>query len=183
MPTTTLDAGKVTRAIVSGDPDAFAVLYEHRFDLLYRVAQRSTGLCEADCLDIVQDAFVKIARSIKPIDSEPALDAWLTRVCKSCAWDHLKRERRLQRRQRRGSRDERAPAAPGEIDERLAELWSAMGGLDKATRELLELRYRAGLTLGAIGRLVGLKPGAVDGRIRRAESALRASLQETTDDA
>ena len=69
-----------------------------------------------------------------------------------------------------------------EIDERLAALRVELTKMDRRTRELIELRYRAGMTLGAIGRLVGLKPGAVDGRIRRAESAVGTTIEEAADD-
>lgn len=182
MTSTTLDAGKITRAIASGDPEAFAVLYERRFDRCYAIAARSTGLCEADCLDIVQEVFLKVAKSIRPIDSEAALDAWLAKVVRSCALDHLKLERRLQRRQALAARPLETHT-PEELDDRIAALMAQMSSLDKATRELLELRYRAQWTLGRIGRAVGLKPGAVDGRIRRAEAALRAPLEEAVDDA
>ena len=183
METMVLDAGRITRGIASGDAGALAVLYEQRFDRLYTIARRSTGLCEADCLDIVQDSFLKIVRSIKPIETEAALDAWLAKVVKSCAWDHLKRERRLRVRQgvaAQAGAGERASI--GEIDERLAALRVELTKMDRRTRELFELRYRAGMTLGAIGRLVGLKPGAVDGRIRRAESAVRTTIEEAADD-
>lgn len=183
MPSKTLDAGQLTRAIASGDAGAFAVLYENRFDRCYAIARRSTGLCEADCLDIVQDAFLKITRSIRPIDSEAALDAWLARVVRSCAWDHLRRERRLRDRQGAAARERAGLPSAGEIDGRLDALRRELSGLDRATRELLELRYRGRMTLAAIGRVVGLKPGAVDGRIRRAEAALRTRLEEATDDA
>jgi RNA polymerase sigma-70 factor (ECF subfamily) len=183
MPSTTLDAGRITRAIASGDTGAFAELYGARFDRCYAIARRSTGLCEADCLDIVQEAFLKITRSIRPIDSEAALDAWLARVVRSCAWDHLRRERRLRNRQGAAARERPGPGSPGEIDGRLAALRKELSGLDQVSRELLELRYRAGMTLTAIGRVVGLKPGAVDGRISRAEAALRTRLEEAADDA
>jgi RNA polymerase sigma factor (sigma-70 family) len=179
----TLDASRITRAIASGDTGALAVLYEQRFDRLYTIARRSTGLCEADCLDIVQESFLKIVRSIKPIENEAALDAWLARVVKSSAWDHLKHEKRLRARQAVAARAESGETSGEELDERLKALWVELSALDRGTRELIELRYRAGMTLATIGKLVGLKPGAVDGRIRRSESALRSSLQETTDDA
>jgi len=183
MQPTTLDASRITRAIASGDAGALALLYDKRFDRLYAIARRSTGLCEADCLDIVQDAFLKIIRSIKPIDSEAALDAWMARVVRSCAFDHLKRERRLRARQAVAARAGSAGGPIDEIDERLAMIRAELTGMERHTRELIELRHRAGMTLAMIGRLVELKPGAVDGRLRRAESAIRASLKENADDA
>jgi len=183
MEPNTLDAARITRAIASGDPGAFGALYEARFDRLYAIARRSTGLCEADCLDIVHDAFLKIAKSVRPMDSERSLDAWLLRMVRSCAYDHLKRERRLREREAAAARrDGEATPSTAELDERLEALRAEISAMDRVTRELFELRHRAGMTLGAIGRVVGLKPGAVDGRIRRAEAGIRARTGENADE-
>jgi DNA-directed RNA polymerase specialized sigma24 family protein len=46
-------------------------------------------------------------------------------------------------------------------------------GLDRATVEMIELRFRAGLTLAAIGQRLGLGAGAVHGRLNRAIARLR----------
>ncbi|MFG0274778.1 MAG: RNA polymerase sigma factor [Phycisphaerales bacterium] len=166
------DVRRITAAIASGDPEAFARLYKARFDFVYAVVRRRTGLDEAACLDIVQDAMLKVIRRMKPLPNEAALDAWLRRVALRCAYDHLRRERRLRSRERAAAKADAAPAQSVDPDA-LDWLRDELGALDRATADLIDLRFRAGLTLGAIGRRVGLSPGAVDGRINRALDTVR----------
>ena len=51
--------------------------------------------------------------------------------------------------------------------------------MNDAQVRLLTMRYRFGWTLQRIGAAVGLKPGAVDGRLARLVAALRRRAQET----
>jgi len=136
------DARRITGAIASGDGEAFARLYEDRFDFMYALVRRRTGLDEAACLDI---------------------------------------ERRLRRRERAAAAPERvAPEQPD--DDRLEWLRRELGSLERANADLIDLRFRAGMTLGAIGRRVGLSPGAVDGRINRTLAQLRRRAGEEQED-
>jgi len=61
------DARRITGAIASGDGEAFARLYEDRFDFMYALVRRRTGLDGAACLDIVQEAMMKVVRGMKPL--------------------------------------------------------------------------------------------------------------------
>ena len=70
------DARRITAAIASGDPEAFARLYDARFDDLYTLVRRRTGLDESAALDIVQDAMLKVIHRMKPLPNEAALDAY-----------------------------------------------------------------------------------------------------------
>lgn len=169
---------ELTAAIADGDAEAFAQFYEARFDPMFAAARRFTGLDEADCLDIVQEAMVRMIKSMRPFQDEPALRAWMMRVLKSAAYDHLRARRRAARRERAAAHNERLDAAAGErldVEERLGWLRSELGGLDRATAELIELRFRAGMTLAAIGRRAGMSPSAVDGRINRSIKRMRES--------
>ncbi len=161
------NVGVLTRAIARGDADAFATLYRARFDYVYALVRRATGLPEQDCLDIAQEAFVRMIRRMKTIDDAAVLDGWIARVARTSAYDHLRKERRRRRREAGAARGEQAPEAR-ELDERIAKLHAAMRGLDESQADLLHLRYGRGMTLEAIGRAVGLKPGATHGRIERA---------------
>jgi len=175
------DARRITGAIASGDGEAFARLYEDRFDFMYALVRRRTGLDEAACLDIVQEAMMKVVRGMKPLPDARALDAWLRRAALRAAYDHLRRERRLRRRERAAAAPERvAPEQPD--DDRLEWLRRELGSLERANADLIDLRFRAGMTLGAIGRRVGLSPGAVDGRINRTLAQLRRRAGEEQED-
>ena len=83
-----------------------------------------------------------------------------------------------------------ALAPPGELREDVADardleedavrrldLSGALGRLDDRERDLLALRYGAGLSSREIGRFVGLERGAVDVALHRARARLRVSLE------
>jgi len=54
--------------------------------------------------------------------------------------------------------------------------------MDTPETRLLVMRYRLGWTLERIGRAVGLRPGAVDSRLRRATNELREKARESFDE-
>jgi RNA polymerase sigma-70 factor (ECF subfamily) len=173
-----------TRAIASGDSEAFAAFYDEWFDRMYDQARRCTGRDEAFCLDVVQDAMMKVMRSIRVFEEQAALAGWLRTVVRSAAYDRLRQERRRRLREA-GVAAVRAEAEASEahaVDERLAWLRRELLQSDDPHARLLALRYRMGLTLDQIGALVGVGPGGADGRIRRALAGLRRRAEEQWDD-
>ena len=175
------DARTLTAAILAGDGDAFARLYEMRFEMMYSVARRSTGMDEHACLDVVQDAMLRAVRSMRVIEDWASLDGWLACVTRSAALDRLRRERRLKSRERRAA-EQRAhtgvPATDDDLARRIAWLREELAALDPEAARMLELRYRMGMTLERVGRAFGIAPGAADGRIRRTIGALRERVGE-----
>lgn len=169
----------LTASIASGDAEAFACLYQERFDQMYAWARQATRRDEAFCLDSVQDAFVRIIKGMKPIDSEGELMAWLRKVTLSACYDQLRRERRRSSHEHRAPVAERSPDADAhQMDWIIHEL----AQLDESSAALLEMRYRFGWTLQRIGSAIGLKPGAVDGRINRLTSSIRKRAGEAPDE-
>ncbi len=171
--------------IAVGDRDALGAFYERTFDLLFREAARATGRDESFCLDVVQDAFLRLVRRPPRVDGAAALHAWLRRVVVSAACDRLRAEaRRMERERRSAAACPRAAERDAvEAGERLARLRRERARLDE-TADLPVLRHRAGSTLGSLGALFGLSGSAVDGRITRALARLRRRLDdEETDDA
>ena len=170
---------QLTAAIASGDTEAFARFYRGRFDHMYAEARRATGRDESFCLDVVQDAMIRVIRSLRPMDSETGLRSWLRAVVQCCAYDRLRAEARRVRRERKAI-EARPAEASADIDiaEKMAWLRRELAALDDQQAQLLVMRYRLGWTLQRIGEAVGLKPGAVDGRLNRAVSALRRRAEE-----
>ncbi len=185
-----LDVARLTTAARAGDPDAFAAIYTARFDYTLALARRFSGLDESSCLDIVQNAMIRAIRRMKPLPDPAALDAWLARLVRSAAYDHLRRESRRRRREIAAAEASSANAAAAptsaprteSLDDRLAWLRSELAAFDRLTAELLDMRFRAGMTLDAIARRAGMKPGAVHGRITRALDDLRARSEEDPHD-
>lgn len=156
--------------MAAGDGMAIEQFYRSYFARMYIQARRATRRDEAFCLDVVQEATLRVIRSIRKVDSEPQLLAWLKLVVQTTAFNHLRQEQR--RRQRESSR---APAAAPEpaCRETLDWLRAEISRLDPAIIRMLELRFENQWTLREIGERLGLSSGSVDGRLRRALRLLR----------
>jgi RNA polymerase sigma-70 factor, ECF subfamily len=132
-----------------------------------------------DAEDITSDVFERAVRyrdSYKRSKGEPI--AWLIGIARGCIADaHQQRVRRLDT----GELDEDVTEPEGETIEsqttqRLA-LHDALARLDERERELVALRYGADLSVRRIGRIVGMKPNAVDVALHRARARLRGQLE------
>ncbi|MHC4428579.1 MAG: RNA polymerase sigma factor [Planctomycetota bacterium] len=169
------DAAHLTAAIAAGDTEAFTRFYRQWFPVLYADARRATGRDEAFCLDVVHDAMLRVIRSMRPLPTEADLRRWLRVVVRSCAYDRLRAESRRVRHER-AARDARPATAATEatdLDGRLEWLRRELRDLDDRSVQLLVMRHRLGWTLARIGRVLGLAPGAVDGKLRRIVARLR----------
>ena len=169
------DVRRLTADIASGDPEAFALFYKAKFDHVYAVARKATGFDEQACLDIVQDTMMRAIRYMKPFDQSQSLSNWLVRVTRSVAFDHLRKERRRRTHEQRAV--EGRPAATVEphtdLFDRIEWLRREMRGIDGLNAAIVEMRYRAGLTLEAIGQRLGMGTGAVHGRLTRTIAKLQ----------
>jgi RNA polymerase sigma factor (sigma-70 family) len=173
---------ELTERIASGDPEAFTRFYEAWFEPLRMYVKRLTGRDEAFCLDVVQDCMTKVIRSMRPLEDEGALSRWIYAVAASSALDRLRAEKRRKRRHDRAGAG-RGGADAHRVDRELLEaLRTELAQLDPDRALLLKLRHGLGWTLEQIGRVVGLGPGAVDGRIQRTLIALRRKLEESGHD-
>ncbi|MGI9013084.1 MAG: RNA polymerase sigma factor [Phycisphaerales bacterium] len=165
-------------AIRAGDRAAFASFYRERFDWMFLVAQQCTRRDESFCLDVVHDAMMRIIERMAVCDSEVQLSCWLRAVIISCALDRLRSEQRRRRREHGHASLRNDAVSPTREDDcqhqqQIAWLQSELVKMDREALHLLDLRMRLGWTLGRIGRLLGISPGAVDGRVNRAVAQLR----------
>lgn len=176
---------RITKAVASGDPEAFSRFYEKYFDDLYRMARYATKRDEQFCLDVVQDAMMKVIKSIPILDSDPTLRAWLRRTVYSCAIDRLRIEARQGRAERRAAETARHPDDADLVTgtrERMHWLEKQLAELDGSSQTLLIMRHRFGWTLARIGRELGLSTGAVDGRLSRLIDRLRQKAKGAAHD-
>ena len=91
-----VDLAAVSRGVALGDERALAVLYELWFERAVRLAgaglRRTAlrGAGEEACLDVVQDAFVRVTRGMRPMAQGADVERWMVRVIKTAALDHLR---------------------------------------------------------------------------------------------
>ena len=175
----------ITTGIAAGNPEAFAQFYREWFDVVFAEARKAAGARGHDeqfCLDMVQETMMRVIRSIKPMDSQAALSTWLRIVVQSCCYDHFRSQVRRARRELAAGKSRTHESDDRELHARLDWLRQQLNALDPEEAHLLSLRFRLGWTLQRIGRSLGLKPGAVNGRISRAVAGLRRNAQEDFDD-
>lgn len=164
---------ELTRAIARGDTDAFERFYRDWFEPAYAMARTITRRDESFCLDVVQDAMLRVARSIKPMDTHEQLAAWMKRVVHTAALDRLRAERRRLARERAASASDAMPDPIAEMDDRIAWLHEQIVALPQDDRSLLMLRFGRSRTLDATADAHAMTPGAAHGRLRRAIERLR----------
>ena len=176
-------AVRVSRGVAKGDRGALSELYEAWFDKAYNAARRATGgRGEALCMDVVQESFIRVIRSMQRVNSEAQLAAWMQRVVTSAAYDILRKEMRLARREREGAKSE-GTADPERVDEEQIE-WLAreLVKLEGEEREVMELRHRFGMTLREVGGKLGMGTGAVDRRVTKVVERMRERGREVFDE-
>ena len=90
---------KLTAAMAAGDQGAVETFYRSYFDWLYAQARRATRRDEAFCLDVVQDAVLRVIRTVRRVQSEGEFRAWLQLVVRTTAWDRLRGDNRRIKRE------------------------------------------------------------------------------------
>jgi RNA polymerase sigma factor (sigma-70 family) len=173
-----------TAAIAAGDREAFTRFYHEWFDHCLAEARRCTGRDESFCLDAVQETMLRVIRHIKPLDDEAALVAWLHATLRSACVDLLRKDLRRRRREQRALA-RRPTDSDGDRDDvnqetfnRIDWLRRELAALPPESVRLLNMRFRLGWTLTRIASMVGVKPGAVDGRINRTLARLRSNAKD-----
>lgn len=173
-----------TAGVVAGDPEALADLYAWWRPMMLAWARRATHRDDDFCHDVVHDAFLKIIHRAEPINSAATLGAWLRVIVLRTARDTIRTEKRRTKRDA-GARPTSSAAHPDSAIERtetLRKIDAELAALTREHRELLEARFRFGWTLHHTARVMGVKPGLVDGRIRRSLASIRANLESSGGD-
>jgi RNA polymerase sigma factor (sigma-70 family) len=123
--------------------------------------------------------MLKAIRAIRPTNSEGQLRVWCRALVKSVTYDWLRRESR--RKLESLVSDPAALLGESEADEREVRwrwIEEQIAAEPLELRRLFALRYRWGWTLERIARKIGVKTGAVDGKLRRALEQMRAKARD-----
>lgn len=167
----TLDEDGAMAHAATLDPRAFAVIYERHRTPVYRyLRSRTTSDDEAGEL-----CAVTFERALTAIDrfrpSGGGLLAWLLRIARNA---HIDATRRAHRHPiHRDSAREDGAADPGPGPEDQAILRSLVRALPDGQRDVLQLRFSAGLTAREIGAVLGSSEEAAQKRLERALQTLK----------
>ncbi len=173
----------------AGDDTAFAeVMAEHQ-RMVVQLAMNLLGDRD-DALDLSQDVFIRVFRTIGQFRGQSALRTWIYRI----AVNQARNRHRFWRRRRRsdqvsldahveahGDFQCGAETGPDRIlaqKELAARLQGALDALPFDQRTAIVLREVDGLSYDEIAFSLGVAVGTVKSRLTRARQSLRAGLRE-----
>jgi RNA polymerase sigma-70 factor (ECF subfamily) len=174
-----VEDGELIERAAGGDVGAFEVLVARHQGVALRVAH---GIAGPDAEDVVQEAFVKAFRALPRFRPGSPFRPWVLRIVANEARNARRRgTRQEQLRVRAGSQAVTTVAAtPEEAAEsehdrrRLADAVASLSGTD---REVIALRWFAGLSEAEMAVALGCRPGTVKSRLSRAHDRLREVLR------
>jgi RNA polymerase sigma-70 factor (ECF subfamily) len=172
-PAPELVAQAVARA-KAGDKGAIHFLYVRFADDVFGYIS-SIVHDSYDAEDITQNVFAKLPRAIQKYEPRQVpFTAWILRVARNAALDHLRSKRQIPVEEVRIDDDRSDDVAP-EITRSLRD---ALWRLPPEQREVLVLRHLLGLSPLEIAERLGKSEGSIHGLHHRGRSALQLALRE-----
>ena len=164
------------------EPDAFAAIYDHHFPRVYNYVRYRVGDAQvAD--DLSARIFERALVNIESYRSARAPFAvWLFVIARNVVSSHFRAQKRRRWLSLAALRDRASvEPRPEEVviqNETRAELLAAVADLSDRERDLIALKFAAGLTNRRIAELTGLGESNVGVILYRAARRLRAKLDE-----
>src|SRR3954454_9196731 len=165
--------GRAVARAKEGGSEAIRFLYIRYADNVYGYV-RSIVRDDHEAEDVTQHVFAKLLTVIVKYEerSLPFL-AWVLRVARNTALDHMRRSRRTMPCEEVRSLDEIDDSGGSD---RLDSLSDALGELPQEQRTVLMLRHLVGLTPGEIAEELGRSKPSVHGLHHRARRTLQREL-------
>jgi RNA polymerase sigma-70 factor (ECF subfamily) len=152
------------------------VLFDAHHQRLYRLARRLCGTAE-DARDLVQDAFLRAARSPGSIpEGTPNEEAWLVRILVNLARDRWRRNAVLRRAQPRTVSTGAATSSPESSAVAHATIWRALDALAPRRRAILVMYELEGVAIPAIATSLAVTPVTVRWHLSRGRRELAKIL-------
>jgi RNA polymerase sigma-70 factor, ECF subfamily len=151
------------------------------FDTLYRTCAGDVYAYVASVLrdrsaaeEATAAAFERAFRKQRSFDPRRGTQrAWLFGIARNAALDELRRRKRTAALAAEPSTDEPAPDFEADAAERRATVRAALAALDPRDRELIALKFHAGLGNAEIAAVLGISASNAGTRVHRALTRLR----------
>ena len=168
------------RTLMAGSQtERFADLYERTFPRVYAyVASLLRDRAAAE--DVTAQAFERAYRKRRSYRAgRGSIEAWLFGIARNAALDELRRRKRRARLEG-DPEDLTEPALEdqAELALRREVVRAALASLDGRERDLVALKFAAGLSNTEIGGILGMSESAVGTRLHRTITKLREACHE-----
>ena len=168
----------VSRAI-KGDGEAFAQLYEEHFDRIYRYVYLKVGN-QAEAEDLTQEVFVKALEAIGSYKwRDLPFASWLFRIAHNQVVDYFRKQGKVEKVALEdditlvsGSN----PALMAERELEIEEVINSVKKLSPAQRDVISLRFGAGLSVAEVAKVLEKSMGTVKALQYNGVAALKKML-------
>jgi RNA polymerase sigma-70 factor (ECF subfamily) len=168
---------RAVRRAQAGDKEAFAFLYARFADNIHGYV-RSIVHDHHAAEDVTQHVFAKLFAVIgKYQERDVPFFAWMLRVARNVAVDHLRQQRLIPVEEVRATEVAGAPTYVT-ASARRGDLIEALATLPKDQREVLMMRHLIGLSPTEIAERSGKTEGSIHGLHHRGRRALKLELIE-----
>jgi RNA polymerase sigma-70 factor, ECF subfamily len=157
-----------------GDAPAFEALVARWQARLWRHARRLTGE-ESAAWDVLQEAWIGIARGLARLENPAAFPAWAYQIVSYKCHDAARRDRRRRLATESYAAQFPPDADTSQCDGSLRETLEALPGPDRA---ILSLRYEEQFDTAEIAGILGIPEGTVKSRLYAARQRLRRVWKE-----
>ena len=152
------------------DEDSFLQLYRAHTPALFRMAWRLGGLSATDVEDVVQETWLRAARSLDRFRLQSSLRTWLTSVLINCMHE-------ARRRTKESAGDEQPePVAPARSANLQMDIERAVASLPSGMREVFVLYDVEGFTHDEIAAALNIHAGTSKSQLFTARRKLRSAL-------
>lgn len=158
------------------DRTRFAAIYDHYAQPLFRFLYSRVG-ARPEAEELTAQTFLAALEGLPDYQERGAFGAWLFTIARRKVADHFRR----QSRQAAWAADQELENLAAQDPPDQLDLRAALSHLPDAERELLQMRYVAGLSFAEMAALLGRSPDAVKKSLYRLQARLQAQL-ETRDE-
>ena len=166
-----------------GDEDAFSSLICRVQNSAYSIAYRYMEN-DADTRDAMQEAFIKMYRSLGSFKGDSSFETWFTRILINCCLDELRKRKNSPGWEDIDDHYNLADHEAGTEEqvlkkERQRAVTEAIRKLPEEARNIIILREFRGLSYEELADVLDLEPGTVKSRLNRAKQKLKEILSES----
>lgn len=161
-----------------GDEVAFGELHAlWRADFL-RYATSRVGYADA-AEEVAQTAWIAIARGLPRIDDPACFVRWALRIVERRAADFVRRRQRERQGEIALQANAEEESLPREPSDEAVQLRECIARMASAARDVLELFYTTGLSVGEIAAVLGIPEGTVKSRLFHAREELKRQFERS----